>query len=336
MALARLRNAAAMGPLSMCARKYLLACTKASSLEADGACVPTFPSMPSQKAKGFVRGTAQIGTTGFGFVAISPTVANDTNCIYFSDSSYTGFAISDILAPGVNGVAVANLPFPSSVINQANSGQRATGRIVGAELTVQYTGTMLKRSGMFYGFTDPNHNSVNGYGVTTVGTKQTARVVANHGQRVSVSIAAVRPDETEYPKYDGYATATENAGNRNYPFSDSAGSSPGAGSLISCIVFTGEAGETVQFEYHQHCEFTGSACAGRLTENDIDTPGFQAVNTAVNQAQQSSSQSDPYQSVADNLAKFGYTAGRAMRGMSEMYMGYKGTGMPNGRQRLGA
>lgn len=328
------RAAAARGQLSMCATKYLMACTKASSPSADGACIPTFPALPSQKAKGFIRGTAVIGLGGVGFVAVSPCVGSDYQCVTFSNSSFSGQAVSDTSNPEVVAQGLVNLPYAGTAVGSVTNGTRVNGRIVGGELCVQYTGTALNRSGMIYAYTDPNHTDVNGMTAATLGARQQCRVVVNRGQRVGTALCAVRPEEVEYPPYSAEISGVNNLKSRLYPYSDWNNSGSAAvGSLISCILFTGVPGESFQFEYHQHVEYCGGGTAGRTTPTDLDSTGFEAVNTAVNAAV-SGDTSEPFASAANWLNQHGHTVGKVAAGMSSMYAGF--VGMPNSFQALGA
>lgn len=318
----------------MCAVKYLLASTRASSKGADGACIPTFPALPSQKAKGFTRGTAIVGLGGVGFVAVAPCLAKDYMCLVASNATFSGQNIVDVASSETDAIGLSNLPYDAAAFQAAANANRVNGRIVGSELTVQYTGTVLNRSGMVYAYTDANHSDVVGMSVNGIGARQNARVVANRGQQVSTSICAVRPEEVDYTISNEDLPGNNRLRNQLYPFSTEINSGNATvGALVACIMFTGVPGETFQFEYHQHVEYNGGATAGRTTETELDTPGFQAVNTAVNASAQGEA-SDPYGVAAEYLNRHGYNIGRVAAGIGKMAMG--AMAMPNAYQRLGA
>jgi len=294
--------------LSECAAKYLLASTNAAHPGARGACVPTYPVMNSQKTMGLVRGTFNVGTLGFGYISVAPCVTSDQSSIFFSDSSYASTVTqSNTSAVGVVDVPIPNNPYTTAVVNSGAASTRATGRIVGGELRVRYTGTLLNRGGMIYGLTDPDHAGVDGYTTATLASRDTVRAIVDTGDWVSISVCAIRPNETEY------AESTVAAAFRSFPFSDTTASNPNTSGIpIMCFVVTGVPGNSFQFEWIQHNEYVGAPTSGRTTPNMSDATGFQNVNAAILASQSDTQEASSYDATISALYRNRDAMARAM------------------------
>ena len=145
--------------LSACSRYYLKALCDPFSLTTGLACIPDLLDIPSQKLAIKARGTLAAGTTGFGFVAVSPFSCSNGNAVYHTLSTYAGGVVNLAvpLATGVTGSIVTQFPFGVNDITNA-----LAHRTVGCGLRVRYLGTELNRSGRMILLRQPVNSSVEG------------------------------------------------------------------------------------------------------------------------------------------------------------------------------
>ncbi len=277
--------------------------------------IPRNPAQPSYKVTGFLRGTGAIGTTGFGYIAIAPTVCNDRPCVYYTTSSYarsiTAAPPSDLTIAGSKGggatfpawAEMANLPYTSTQlntsINVSNSQAEVGGRVVACAVRMEYTGTVLDRSGQFFAYADPqcmnvlgdNHTQANdgtGYTTTTLSTKDACEII-NLQIKNSAELVVLPSDEN----MDDYPRASNSAVRKTYPYCSGSSytvqtSDTGNGAATALIAVTGKAGSTFYFEVVTHVEYIGPAIPqGLLTENAADVVGFDTIKNVLVRAQRS-------------------------------------------------
>lgn len=296
---------------SLAAAKYVAAMLNPFSLEAEGAFIPIGNGRPTQKLKTVSRFDITIGTNGIGWVIVAPCNANcvvamGTNALYTGVSAIPyAVAATATLNTGVfivsppTGYSAASVFAPYNAPGTITSGE-VYGRVVAASMTVQYTGKTLDEGGLLYCYTDPDHNSVVGETVATLGQRLGTDVVNQSRQKCTV---------TDYPLKDSEAyfdrTAEFNATNATtgipvnvatHPFShgtvagpDSAGSyafptaaGPTTFAAPTMIVMaSGTAGNTLHVELVQHLEFQGPGAEGKTTPTPIDRAGFELVTSVV-------------------------------------------------------
>jgi len=272
-------------PMSHCANKYATAIATPWDPEAQGVCIPTFPSRASQKVACWLRCTATVGTAGVGFIAVTPALANGVAVAYGSTAAFAGTAVSDTAA-GVTAYAMDNLPYTVANISGSSSTSAAvSGRLVSFGLSTQYTGTVMNQGGLTYKLVEPNHGNLNGATVASLGAFQEteiSRVTSNKNWSVGAGIDA---QEVQYPEFDASATPSLML----YPFCQDisvSATNPSVGGLIACHIFTGTAGNTYQCELVVHIEYVGAIASTRATPTHSDARGFEMVNTAANRIPQ--------------------------------------------------
>ena len=86
--------------ISECTLKYGRAMADPWSEAAMNACVPV-PAGLTQKVSGFIRGTANIGQQGIGFVLVSPCITNDAGTIVATNGTYNDVAVNPVDPSGV-------------------------------------------------------------------------------------------------------------------------------------------------------------------------------------------------------------------------------------------
>lgn len=220
----------------------------------------------SQKVKVFSRGSFNTGTTGYGFVAVSPFTAcgSNTNPITTSTSSSVMTASSTL--GSVATVANANTNSPYASGNIGTGASTLQYKLVGAALYVKYAGTELNRGGDMILFEENNHNTAFSYSYTSM-------LGQDFAKRVPVS-----GDKWEWVCYTPNSdTECEFGSNVNSGF--------WINPFLAIAVNSAGASQPFDFEYFAWYEFTGQLARG-ATSGYSDTIGYNAVVGAANQFQQ--------------------------------------------------
>lgn len=278
--------------LSACVLKYATAISDPWSPEAGGACIPTFPSRPSHKVTAFARAQCVVGTAGVGAILVCPALANSSNCMYISNSTWTGTTAAVTNATGGTFAAVThNAPYTTAQLSPVSEiiSAPVAGRIVSVGVSVQYTGTKLNEGGLIIGLVSPNHENLNtNYPSSTLGAFREAYISVSGSKKHWFTIAGQSSEEVEYPDNRGVYTSTDII-NSIYPLSNgqsldaTLSTSVGAAPLL--IYVNGVAGNSFQVEYIMHAEYIGQGSSAGVTETHSDANGFQIVNTAAAKVQ---------------------------------------------------
>lgn len=300
--------------LTKCALKYALACSDPFNVAARGACIPSAPAHPSQKVHTFARFTASVGTNNVGFIAWNPAIANDAPCIYYTDSTFTGafatgvdiLTATSTLRTGVVATGLDNLPYSSTQLTSvAGTDQRGViGKIVAGALRIQYVGTTLNESGLYYCLQEPNHGNLSGYNGNSIGFYADADVSAITRKPCMLNSFAVTENELNwsstivntaqipsqqataiiYPFSKGDQFFSTAAGDLAYQYgTDAYGTSLYAAPPNGVIAFTGVAGQQLHVEVILHVEYTGNVPGPMETRNDADADGAAIVMAATAQ-----------------------------------------------------
>lgn len=275
-----------------------------SSVKAVG--VPRPGSMPSYKVTGYLRGVGTIGTAGFGFVAFAPCLCNDKPAVTYSGATYAQNFVASIATDvvGQNQFSPAqtnmvNLPYNQSTLTVTPSSTNAStlveGRIVSASLRVYYTGTTLNQSGQYYGYVDPNFESVVGgahlstaaqtvgYTAADLGAKDATEIKAADRQGMYLVWVPVSNNLVDYPQNNS------NTWRKTYPYSNGLTQGPSAdniGVATGVIAITGVSQQTFYFEAITHAEYTGPGVPqALLTPSATDTVGYDAIQMLLIRAQ---------------------------------------------------
>lgn len=243
------RNSPPRAVISHCSQEYLQAIL--DPFDGPLACVPTAPSIESQKVRTWAKGTFAVGTANFGFIEMSPLdmAANDASAITRSGSTYASSTMS-----GGAGAFVVN---SNSTYASANFGDPETSpdlneaRVVAAGIRVRYTGTELSKGGSLYLWHHRNNGNLDGFGVTDYLAYQGASAMAVTRQWSSVIWTPVGTRDTRF----GY-----NVGAPYGPYS------------LAAMV-TGATGNTFEYEAAAVLEITGQDVRS-MTPSHADPPGF--------------------------------------------------------------
>jgi hypothetical protein len=304
--------------MSPCVRKMFNAITSPWSPSATGACIPIFPARPSQKVTGFCRFDITVGTSGVGFVCVTPSLASDAPIALYTTSTYTGSsgpldtaftaATGVISTTGVTSTNMSNLPYSaSSFVGALGVPPQVRGRIVSSSVSIQYSGTTLQQSGLVYCYTDPAHDSTGNLGVTALSGRKEADVTPTTRDKCWVSSYPITRNECDYerngvPNYGQSVQAglTTTQLSRQefidiiYPFANGSDFNSSASAITSvatgttyvaapmCIIISGAtAGNSYHVEIVTHAEYIGPGAEGRTTSSEFDTIGAEKLLGAV-------------------------------------------------------
>lgn len=276
--------------LSHCALKYALCISNPFDSQVRNACLPIYPSPPSQKIACFTRFTATVGTAGVGFFSLTPCLASDGILGFYSNSTFAGVTATPVSAQNVLVVGVSSLQPTTSPYTTAELQAGALvgaspvyGRMVSVGVRISYIGTTLNESGLAYLYTDPEHGNVSQIATTQaqLGSLLPTEICSFTRKPCSLVTFPVMESETTYHQYNIskalYPYSNNGTSINGYTFA-SAGTNCGAPS--SQILFTGVAGSQVFIEIIQHMEFAGTLTGPVATPSDSDQAGFDRVQAA--------------------------------------------------------
>lgn len=290
--------------MSKCAAKLASAIADPFSEEARDACFPLYPAPDSQKVCAFTRFDGAIGTAGVGFVAINPSVSNDSQSHYYTDSTFTGTSLSILTAASTVDTGVvrgytANIPYSTDQFLNVSNVQEPSlyGRVVSVGLRITYTGTTLNQSGMCTLLQHPVHGTLTGATTANLQSFGEADICPFTRKPCTLIIAPAAVAETGYP------TALEASSTRYiYPFGTDTrfsttfggpttyvdtivrgGVAFNAGAPIAAIMVTGVPGMTFHVDMVVHLEYTGPGAASASTPNSVDVSSVYAILTAASQ-----------------------------------------------------
>lgn len=255
---------------------------------------------------------------------LTPSLANDAPSFYHTNGLWTG-TNSTPLCP-LNGGAILGAAGTANTLNAGwvtvqhsapytalqvlgpshNTGTTngVCGRIVSVGVRVQYTGTLMNESGVYYCYHDVSHTSLSGASISNLGnfadvdvrgvTRMPCSLVA-HG--VSNSELNFSTDQNDPNSYSGmcemlypYANSDNRWASTQYLGSASivGGIVPPSlgtyctplGTPIGAIGFTGVAGQTIHVEFTFNAEYAGMAASSSLTESMSDPVAADRVRTA--------------------------------------------------------
>lgn len=299
----RAKVSSQLPPLSKCALRFALAISQPFHPSARGACLPVYPSPPSFKVTSFQRYGFALGTQGYGFLTLTPTLGSDLPCVFHSTTAYTNantavpLSAANTLTTGVQAVTMSNLPFNGASLlqNFATQGSPACGRIVSVGLKVSYIGTTLNESGVFHIYASPNHNSVlaNAESEPKSSALLECEVCPIGRKSCNASLYPISEVETSYNDgptgqtvacYPYSGGDTQINGGHAYSAGSHGGHAVNMGSPCVIIHANGVASSKFLVEVVVHAEYIGSATAAQASPSDSDQRGFEIVAAAAQRA----------------------------------------------------
>lgn len=285
-------------PAAECAAKYAIAAAEPFRPEGIGACVPVFPSRASQKCRSVIHGTFQIGTGGFGFVSVAPTVARDVFGAFATTASFAGTQViaddTQFFPVGgpqtVKPMHFAGLCYTADELkNGSGSGNgepNVSGRIISCGVRIRYVGTEDKKSGSMGGYVDANHNNLNKEYEYDLRSRDACISVPCTRDWVSTQCVAVDTGEMAYPPWNPGNDPDAQAIRLIYPYSNAESLSNWTNDLqiggTPMVLFaTGEPKSNYEFEVVVHVEYTGNLTQQKGTSNVANNAMALAVVNAV-------------------------------------------------------
>jgi hypothetical protein len=225
------------------------------------ACVPSeYPPLPSQKIRCFARGTAVVGTAGYGFVSVDPKaiVAQNQPAVIYSAVPGT-FAGDTFAVSGTAGTATSTVSTPYALVSFGAGNTLIRYRLVGCALKAYYSNTEMNLSGLLIGVRHPDNAALAGLTNAQVTAIPGVKLVAIDSKRVPMHVHWIPTDPTDV-EYSG--TVGTNL--------------PSQGILFSGIASTSN---WITWEVWGIFEAVGMSVMSR-TMSHADPEGFSAVLTA--------------------------------------------------------
>lgn len=320
-----------------CEAKYALACIDPFHPQAEGSCVPKLPARSSYKVSGKIFGTMHMGDSAnaLGYVVAKPCLANDLDCVAYTEAQATADEIFTDAQEPVNKlsrVACTDLPvnYNQLVAPDERHGPTARGRIISAGLRVRYIGDQESMNGVLYAYSSPGHESIENMGPDEFKKQMSCRRIPITRKWVTVTCSAVEDHELNYSsdKFPSYlqavtqTTFTDLIDRDNiirgvcYPFSNGArvgntlneDTNDLKGTPIMGIIYEGTQGKAAkfEFEYIQHTEYAYKIEHQNETMNHIGTKSellASSISQAKNYSGKSSSDELQIENAVNNLMK---------------------------------
>jgi len=291
--------------MSTCAAKLAAAIADPFSEEARGACFPLYPAPDSHKVTAFSRIEGAIGTAGFGFVAVNPSIANNAPSYFVSGSTYTRPRAAILTAANVLEVGVTsgshNSPYTAENLIRTNNESEAqlSGRVVAVGLRMTYTGTTLNQSGLCVALQHPTHGNLSGIHSSGMQEFSESDICPFTRKPCTLALSPCGVSEAGYPgpsestnirilypwNPDGrFHTAWENPTLPSYTNTITVdGVSVTTGAPMAVMMVSGVPGSTFHVDIVYHLEYTGRLTAAASTPNSVDVSSVYAILTAASQ-----------------------------------------------------
>lgn len=219
--------------LSACAQRYFEVLLNPFDTAAEELpCIPDLIDIPSYKFYTRQRGSITIGTTGYGFVGVSPyAYGNDQVNILSSSSTYgfSGFPVTAARSAAV--LESSNSMFPWTAATCPSV------RVVGCGLRIRYTGTELNRGGTIIPvLSNMVGDNLSGEGVSENLARPTVRTLQNNRQWAGCVLKPLSPSDYSYTQ--------DLSGTRNLI----SGANLAGTNIRMGVALTGAVGNTYEYE----------------------------------------------------------------------------------------
>jgi hypothetical protein len=282
-----------------CTAKFALAIADPMNPSVRGVCIPSSGGMTQRVLATFVTDLT-IGTGGFAFIYVTPSLANNTPCLYYTSGAFAGtgsstapFSANNTLTTGVLR-GLHNGPYTATQLVVGSTSGYTNGRIPACGLRVQYTGKTTNEGGVYYCRHELTHNSLSGSLNGDIGNTADSEVRGINREPCLLAVHPVDDDELNF------STEAAGANIQNtaviYPYSNNTSgwsttfngttifndtvNSIAVGVPVGVILITGTAGETIHLDYYQHMEFQGTLAAPAAIKAESDLEGAKKVVAA--------------------------------------------------------
>jgi hypothetical protein len=285
--------------MSPCAAKYALSIVNPWSPQAAGACIPSKPTRPSQKATAFARVDVVAPAGQSGYIVIFPTLCNDGAVAVYTNGATRvtpDTLLVDTPYTGLSNLSMSNLPYTAAQLKDNGSAgdiPAVSGRMVSLGVTAQYIGTELNRGGLTYCFTDPAHENVAGQTISDILARAETEVSTpmSNRDKCTMQISAINATELEYPDIASATSTITAAILACYPYSggneaSSTRVSVGASPMVFIFTNPSTTGTcTFHVEIVAHVEYVGKITEGKTTANFADELGLTRIMCAADRVQ---------------------------------------------------
>ncbi len=247
--------------LPECSRHYASALINPWDTVA-GVCIPAgMFSMNSLKHKSYIRGQFQLGTTGFGYISVTPRTSNNQTVLTATTSaSVFASGTAPNAATGLTTLTSASLPY--ALADFSVSGARdIRARIVAFGIRVKYVGPLMNRNGVALPYLDADCNDT---------ATETFDYVS--------SLQYVEPKRIGDADWDCACCYAGPIDPTQVDFTNQTNPIVSGGGAPMMILIKGVAGDTYEFDYCQHSEYIGNI--GGRTKSHSDPSSFAAVTSA--------------------------------------------------------
>lgn len=253
-------------------------------------CLPDQHSQKSFKQRSYMRGSAEVGINGIGFILVRPALVNDKTNVTATGSTYNGTASTLISASPVGGVQYVDnsLAFEESQLSGAVGGNMVGKRVL-TSLRVRFMGSRLNASGKFM-LASPRTDAID---IAT----NASFTYANTGLYDNCRHIAINERPGKWYTITSLPKSDDELFNANLPYS------------LICH-FSCPASSLVDFEVVTHTELRGKFCENFSTETPTVNQSVLAdlLNTANNLG--STLGAIPYESLL-KMMQYGYALSRA-------------------------
>ena len=231
--------------------------------------IPDDDVEPSEKALMYAKGDFTTGNANglFGFVAVAPTPANDSNCVYYSDSTTVDTAITTTTtATHAKVKLLANGRYAAASFDTGavDSPGKIRARMVAGLLRVRCLTAPINATGQLVGLAPRDHATTNGLTETTMADNVEARSfsipsIVSSKDWVNLVYHPL-PEDSEFKGTSG-----------NFAW----GQAP-----ILAFVIKSSSAQSFEWEFYQAVEFVGTSALS-VTPSVADPAGYSAVQMAI-------------------------------------------------------
>lgn len=300
-----IRSTQSLMTASQCSATLLRAMADPFDPMAISVCIPAEPARPTQKVRATTRLTVTIGSSGIGWIALAPCIANDSPSIFYTTPGYTGStlvpysnAATPVLTTGVTAANLATLPYSTSQLWNNTADMSYSSQVLGGYCCVWGVKVIATSSEMNLGgtttcYTAPDRLNLYGANLANIQAYVDADTMISDRKPCQLQIHAAEPQEYSYDPREraGYNNLASIGGEIAvlYPLSGNTNMCVSnvntvLGALTACIMFQGTSGNSFYVELVAHNEYYGTAAATMSTPKVDDPTGLARVLSVVDRA----------------------------------------------------
>jgi len=235
-----MRKPKALSPEDMCLEDYKMSVINPFNMNL-APCLPTFPSVPSERLTTFARGSLTTGTSLFGFVAcnLSPVTSLVDGSANVNYSAATGYVTNTIGVTPTAGIGDIGSNSPYTTVTAGVN----EWRLVSCGLRVRYSGPETTRGGSILCYRHIQNDTLVGQSFSTLQSNDKAHSEPVDDKWHQILYLPVKPSDFEFQ---------DTANSTVYPMA---------------IMISGASGLTFDWEVVWHHEIIGTGARGKVTSH---------------------------------------------------------------------